>query len=798
MKFQFEPLDDEYGFQEFINDLFNAKFATNSFEEYRSKGLAQFGIDVYSPELRIAVQAKKKKLSRNKLVLTKELVADFDQSIELLKSFPYPVDTFIVASTTPKYSEVQDKAISLSLREQKKIQFLAWEDIEKDLTAYPKLRSKYYPHLQTEIIPRELTIIPKKDLSKIEDRKDDVEKIASLLTLHDVVSIKAVGGTGKTTLLYQLYQKQLPNFEHSVWINYQLDFKREWAFNTALHVSLGLAFPENTSVDVKYETVLMKFNSLKGSKIIYIDNLSHQDDLNLNRELGRLLASSRTKIIFTTRERWNEFHQYQLINLTLEALRNVFIRFCKKGIEAQNELDELIGLVNYNVLLVVLCAKTIQNSPGLTVYKMCKALTDMNISSSILPISFVHDNEIESNRDILYNQIAKVFDMSRLSPWQHTALCILAFCPLGSLPIEEVLEAFNIDSSEHAALVNAFNELDQVGLVERTDDLVLIHPVIQDVYRMDDTVITHFSFFLGGLVYQMNETNLKMSSSGYRLQLYAESALQKLTGERTRFMTQPILVMMNNLFVMYRYLGQEEKKIAIGKKLRNDFERLEETYNHDPILLSTIYHSIAIMFFEEANVEDAVLYFNKSIDKSRDLNNILIVQSYIALMDIYWKSRKWKESLDCCQKAISIIKSNDFDRHGYLMAMFANQTAMIYLELGDYSGAVDCIHAAIFIHNDSQSTAKSKALLAQYRLNASLIYTVTTVNSDKSQEDKAETHKTAVLLFENAIHDRLSLNYNPDHELPKYYRIGAFVYHQAGNEEAAKILREAAESSNVK
>jgi hypothetical protein len=59
MGFQYEPLDDEIVFEEFIRDLFNAMYQTQSFQLYKAKGAIQHGIDVFSTGGRKRGQARK-------------------------------------------------------------------------------------------------------------------------------------------------------------------------------------------------------------------------------------------------------------------------------------------------------------------------------------------------------------------------------------------------------------------------------------------------------------------------------------------------------------------------------------------------------------------------------------------------------------------------------------------------------------------------------------------------------------------------------------------------------------------
>lgn len=60
MSFQYEPLNDEYVFEEFIRDLFNSMHQTQSFQLYKTKGASQHGIDVFSTEKKVVIQCKKK------------------------------------------------------------------------------------------------------------------------------------------------------------------------------------------------------------------------------------------------------------------------------------------------------------------------------------------------------------------------------------------------------------------------------------------------------------------------------------------------------------------------------------------------------------------------------------------------------------------------------------------------------------------------------------------------------------------------------------------------------------------
>ncbi|WP_316835029.1 hypothetical protein [Pedobacter nutrimenti] len=171
MKYQYEPLGDEYQFQTFLKDLFNSIYKTNSFEEYGSRGHTQFGVDIYSPELKIAVQAKKKDINRAKKILLRELTSDLTSTTKLIEKFPHDINCVYFATTTSKFIEIQDACISYSLSKGRKIKFFSWPDIQEEISKFPSVRNKYFPAL------KENNLIDDNISSEIKDRLAHLEKL---------------------------------------------------------------------------------------------------------------------------------------------------------------------------------------------------------------------------------------------------------------------------------------------------------------------------------------------------------------------------------------------------------------------------------------------------------------------------------------------------------------------------------------------------------------------------------------------------------------------------------------------
>lgn len=180
MNFQYETLGDEYQFQTFLKDLFNAVYSTETFQEYGSKGNLQHGIDVYSPVFKTAIQAKKKGINRNKKTIVKELINDLSQTLELIKGFPFPIEILYFATTIKKDVSLQEACFSASISSGINVILFSWDDIQEKLPDCLSVRDKYFPHLKPAKKKDDLSRISKELeslISKLDGKKSAVKTI---------------------------------------------------------------------------------------------------------------------------------------------------------------------------------------------------------------------------------------------------------------------------------------------------------------------------------------------------------------------------------------------------------------------------------------------------------------------------------------------------------------------------------------------------------------------------------------------------------------------------------------------
>ena len=141
--FAFPKLSDEITFENFCCDLLKIVYSDNSFQLYGKKGSAQSGLDGlnFNSKNSIYFQCKHKSNTntRNE-VLIKELEEEFQKAYERIKqsSFQNKDWTFILLSTHPRATTIQDKAEEITKKYQNKninVQYWGWEDIEKHLSS---------------------------------------------------------------------------------------------------------------------------------------------------------------------------------------------------------------------------------------------------------------------------------------------------------------------------------------------------------------------------------------------------------------------------------------------------------------------------------------------------------------------------------------------------------------------------------------------------------------------------------------------------------------------------------------
>jgi hypothetical protein len=172
---------NEYDFQLFIKELYNEVYSTNSFQQRGRRGQGQNGFDVFSNELRIAIECKKKDFRyQDSNTLRDYLLQDISRSKRKFDQFDFrsKFDKLIITSNFPDDALLQNKALELS-NNSLEISYIGWDTLMEFLNNHERLKTKYYPFMtefqQIGNYPRK---IKHRNLTKEEQRAPVLIKLS--------------------------------------------------------------------------------------------------------------------------------------------------------------------------------------------------------------------------------------------------------------------------------------------------------------------------------------------------------------------------------------------------------------------------------------------------------------------------------------------------------------------------------------------------------------------------------------------------------------------------------------------
>ncbi|MGN7885415.1 hypothetical protein [Dyadobacter sp. 22481] len=150
--YQFPPLDNSKQFEQLVCDLLNEHYQTISFKCFGKNGHNQKGIDIFSTQHQIVAQCKLKDLSRNAVVIKRDLLNDIEATLRKLKeeSTPIAFAQLIIATTASEHPDYDEYLAALrnSYNLSFDVLLWGWENIQQRLSHLPITLAKYYPQFK--------------------------------------------------------------------------------------------------------------------------------------------------------------------------------------------------------------------------------------------------------------------------------------------------------------------------------------------------------------------------------------------------------------------------------------------------------------------------------------------------------------------------------------------------------------------------------------------------------------------------------------------------------------------------
>jgi len=137
-------------FEDLICDLLNNEYKTILFKRFGKQGHNQKGIDIFSVEHNIAVQCKKKDLTRKESITRRELCNDIEKDVQKIISQNLKINfaLLIIASTISDHPDIDEICEDIKTKYDCSFEiiFWGWETIQNKILDSKILLSKYYPN----------------------------------------------------------------------------------------------------------------------------------------------------------------------------------------------------------------------------------------------------------------------------------------------------------------------------------------------------------------------------------------------------------------------------------------------------------------------------------------------------------------------------------------------------------------------------------------------------------------------------------------------------------------------------
>ena len=168
----------------------------------------QHGVDIFGRPNEgsewAGVQCKEiDNLSNNSLTISL-----LEKEVEKAKSFRPKLSQYIIATTAPRDSRIQQRTREITDNHQKKglfsVDVWSWDDIKKSLADYPSLIKKYYPILENNLLENKIENLTEKFDDHYENLNSGIESINETLTTTQNFLTETT-----TEILTSEYQREL-------------------------------------------------------------------------------------------------------------------------------------------------------------------------------------------------------------------------------------------------------------------------------------------------------------------------------------------------------------------------------------------------------------------------------------------------------------------------------------------------------------------------------------------------------------------------------------------------------------
>lgn len=655
------------------------------------------------------------------------------------------------------------------------------KDIQSKIDSHTNkinLLEKTFEKSSNNKLPKSLNILPDYTSVNIYDWETFITEINSQLASKKLLSIFSQGGMGKTSFAKK-YLQTYSNYNHVIWVTVENSLSYSFAFDEILTKNLNLEFSSKDDVECRFTNILNELNKIEGKNLIIVDIQEIDED---KASFNKFLSLTSWEKLILSRNKIKTIPFVKLPQISIQNCKNIFNSHLSKQEENKTSLlNEFIEFVDFNILVIELVAKTIENSFDLTLEHLFNSLKNQDLDDDEYKIDI---DVIDENNSIrIFNFLLKKFSLNNLKSNEFGYLEFISLLPSRDIIIEDIILINGLDhyKENKIEIINILNNLEKKGLIDFSLDKkrVNIHKIIKEVVLYNER--KNISPFIGNIFYitwltaRIKEGQNNPSTS-YRFLKYAQSILNNIKEEYRRAVYQPLIILENELLYTYRFYINVENEL---EKWIDLAERAKKYPMLNEINLGIIYNNLGLAY-AHSDSQSAIKQFNKSLDlflkkESLYLNEIITVLNNIS--NVFLQEEDIVNALDNFKKIQNFRrKYNLFDDQQLVIEH--KILAECYKICGDLKKAIEFVIQGIKLHYTLKKEVRNDFFLSACYNYLSKLYLL---------DDNLEQ---GLLHQENAVYVLEQINIKDSEYLLLMYQILKHLYKTKGDLVQEKIIIE--------
>lgn len=478
-------------------------------------------------------------------------------------------------------------------------------------------------------LPKSLNLLPDYASINIYDWETFLVTINTELVSTRLVSVFNHGGMGKTSFAKK-YLKTYSNYNHIIWITVEKSIRDAFALDEILIKNLNLNFSPKDEIEHRYKIILNELNKISGENLIIVDIQELEDN---RTSLNQFIGLSNWQKLILTRNNIKTIPSKKLPKVDIENAKSIFYSYYSKENINDKLLTEFIEFVEFNILVIELTAKTIENSFDLTLEQFFNSLKEQNLDDDEYNIDIDVTDENSSIK--IFNYLLKKFSFKNLQSNESSYLEFLSLLPSSNIIIEDIILINGLEyyKQNKIHITNTLINLEKKGLIEFSSDKkrINIHKIIKELvlYNERQTTSPFVSkiFYITWLTTRIIEGKNNPTIS-HRYLKYAQSILDNIKEDYRIAIYQPLIILENELLYSYRYYIHFENEL---EKWIDLAFRAEKYPLLNKINLGIIYNNLGLSY-AHSNYEQALNQFKKALNLF-DENEITHQASIITVLN---------------------------------------------------------------------------------------------------------------------------------------------------------------------